>query len=169
MFVLKEKIMETTNLINLAKAFAAAPARTPTQMTTGNNALNNSSNLNFFWTMFIYIAVIAFFVFALVFARKYLLKRLGGVKSGTYMKILDRLVISQDKQIILVAAGNKMLVVGVSQQKIETLAEFSKDELGEISVVAEPEGNAGGSFGTNFLSLLRKKLNKNDNKNENEK
>ena len=119
-------------------------------------------NLKDYWLMIVYLALIALFIAGLLFARKYLLKRLGGVKSGAYIKIIDRLIVAQDKHIILIEVGNKILIIGVGPQRMETLAEFSKEEFGDISAGAEDEVFSGGTFGDNFLSLLKKKLNNKD-------
>jgi len=130
----------------------------------GEYTLNNSGSFD--WIFVYYFIVIILLFGGLLFLRKYLIKnanKLGGVKSGNYMKILDRLAVSQDKQIILIEAGNKILLIGASAQRVETLAEYSKEEFGNIINDIE-ENDAGGSrgtgtFGGNFLSLLGKKLN----------
>ena len=122
-----------------------------------------------------YIAVVLLLIGGMLFLRKVVLKnanKLGGVKSGACMKILDRLVVAQDKQILLVEIGNKMLLVGVSSQRVETMAEYRKEEFDGIFDFDDTGGNNtdGGGFGNNFLSILSKKLNIKDNgKNVNEK
>ena len=82
------------------------------------------------------------------------------------MRILDRLVISQDKQIIMVEAGDKILLIGASAQRVETLAEYPKEEFSDIISDINNNNNNNnnndngpGSFGGNFLYLLGKKLN----------
>ena len=113
--------------------------------------------------MAFYIVVIVLFIAGMLWLRKYLLKRMSGVKSGTYMKIIDRLAISQDKQVILVEMRNKILVIGVSPQKIETLGEFSKDEFGPIDYGSGFDADidkidGGENTNNNFLIMLRDKL-----------
>jgi len=123
--------------------------------------------------IFYYIFVVVLIFGGLLFIRKYLMKnvrKLGGVKSGAYMKILDRLAVTQDKHIILLEAGNKILVVGVSPQKIEAITEFTKEEFGELAGGADDTGAENGGF----LHLLNKKLNfgdggKSDKSEKNEK
>ena len=123
------------------------------------------------YIIFYYILVLLLIAGGLFFIRKYLMKnvkKLGGVKSGAYMKIIDRVVIAQDKHIILLEAGNKLLIVGVSPQNMETLAGFTKEEFGELTACAENTGAEGGGF----LELLSKKLNFRDggkNEQDNEK
>ena len=85
------------------------------------------------------------------------------------MKIKDRLVISQDKQIILIEMKNRILVVGITQQKMETLAEFEKsgdsDDFENFSVADDIEINNTGDnklneFNKNngFFNLLNEKI-----------
>ena len=108
--------------------------------------------------IFYYIFVVVLIFGGLLFIRKYLMKnvqKLGGVKSGAYIKIIDRLAVTQDKHIILLETGNKILVVGVSPQKIEAITEFTKEEFGELAGGADDTGAENGGF----LHLLNKKLN----------
>jgi len=108
--------------------------------------------------IFYYIFVVVLIFGGLLFIRKYLMKnvqKLGGVKSGAYIKIIDRLAVTQDKHIILLETGNKILVVGVSPQKIEAITEFTKEELRLLDGGAEAAGAENGGF----LHLLSKKLN----------
>jgi len=119
--------------------------------------------------IFYYIFVVVLIFGGLLFIRKYLMKnvrKLGGVRSGAYMKIIDRLAVTQDKHIILLEVAGRILVVGVSPQKIEAIAEFTKDELGESAENAALSGSENGGF----LYLLSKKLNFGDGgKNEKNK
>jgi len=134
--------METTEIIETTERLSGA--------------VNNSGN--FYVIIFYYIFALLIIIGGLIFIRKYLMKnvkKLSGGKSGAHMRIIDRIVISQDKHIILIAAGNKILIIGVGPQKIETLAEFSKEEFGDI---AENNGGADADGG-GFLAMLGKKLN----------
>jgi len=120
------------------------------------SAVNNGGN--FYFMVFYYILALLLIVGGMFFVRKYLMKnakKIGGVKSGAYMKIIDRLVIAQDKQIILIEAGNKLIAVGISPQNIGAIAEFSKEEFGDLPADADGAGADGGGF----LNLLSKKLN----------
>jgi len=123
--------------------------------------------------IFYYIFVVVLIFGGLLFIRKYLMKnarKFGGAGSGAYMKIIDRLAVTQDKHIILLEVGGRILVVGVSPQKIEAVTEFTKEEFGELTA---GDGAAGADNG-GFLYLLSKKLNfrdggKNDKNDKNEK
>lgn len=135
---------------------------------------------NFYITVISYLLVVFLIIGGFVFFRKYLLKRLGGVKNGTHMKIIDRLIISQDKQIVLIEMRNRMLVVGITQQRMETLADFDKPEKSDKSEKdedCENSGNEGTDLFNNknngFFDLLNEKIktgfNKSNDRNKNEK
>lgn len=129
--------------------------------------LNNNGNI--YLTMFIYLAVIAVMIAGLLFLRKYLTNRLGTVKNGAYMRILDRIVIAQDKQIVLIELKAKILIVGITQQRIETLSEFSKDEF---DIIAQDGNNTGGGAQGNsggFMQILGSKLKVVNKSDENDK
>jgi len=126
--------------------------------------------------LIVYFMAVLFVIGGMLFLRKYLLKKFGAnrpvnIKSGNYMKIIDRLALTSDKQLLLLEAGEKVLLVGVSLQKMETLAEFVK---ADFAVSAdETEAESGGedikvaSVG-NFLAMMGEKLNfhnKGDKKN----
>lgn len=128
-----------------------------------------NNNGNFYFTLIIYLAAFLLIIAALLYFRKYFLNRLGRAKSGTYMKIIDSLVIGPDKQIILIETKNKILVVGVTPQRMETLSEFSKEEFGAINNGGNDNGDGAydNNSGGNFLSVLRGKFDfKNGGKNE---
>ena len=120
------------------------------------NTINNGGNLYF--TVILYLLVIFLIIAAFVFFRKYLLKRVGNVKNGAYMKIRDRLVIAQDKQIILVEMKNKIVVVGITQQKMETLAEFDKSDESFGVLNTETDNIILHSKNNGFLNLLNEKI-----------
>ena len=135
-----------------------------------DNMVKNGGGGSSFWIFIYYAVVLALFFAGMFFLRKYLLrKRPGAVRSGTYMKVLDRLAISQDKMIILIETGNKILIVGVAPQKMDTLAEFTKEEFGEMKDGANenPSGDNNGGAKPSFLSLLGGRFNvKDGGKNE---
>jgi len=133
------------------------------------NNINNSGN--FYFQVIMYLAAVILIIAGLFYFRKYFLNRLGRARNGTYIKIVDSLVIGPDKQIILIETGNKILIVGITQQRMETLAEFSKEEFGTLN---KSEDENGGNKNNDFMSVLRGRLNfknsgKNGNDNGNEK
>ena len=123
----------------------------------GNSAGSLNNGGNFYFTVILYLFVIFLIIGGFVFFRKYLLKRVGNVKNGTYMKIADRLIITQDKQIILIEMKNKIVVVGITQQKMETLAEFEKSEE-SFGILNIDVSNNTGNKNNGFFNLLNEKI-----------
>ena len=161
------KLINLINLDNLNGGIDSSSIIADTYLTAAGNtaagALNNGGN--FWFTVISYLLFVFLIIGGFVFFRKYLLKRLGNVKSGSHMKITDRLIISQDKQIILIEMKNRFLVVGITQQRMETLAEFGKEEFKGFSEVNE-FGNPGNSE-VNFISISSE-VNETNETNEND-
>jgi flagellar biogenesis protein FliO len=125
--------------------------------------INNVGSM--FWQMFIYFIAVAAVIAGLLFLRKYLMNRLGTVKSGSYMRVLDRITLAQDKQIVLMELKNKILIIGITQQRIETLAELSRDEF---DVLEQDDNQAEQKNSNTFVKMLNDKLKTVDNKPNNE-
>ena len=80
--------------------------------------------------------------------------RVGGIKNGSGMKIKDRLVIAQDKQIIMLEVRDKILMIGISAHSMSALGEFEKDGLyDEIDGGLPDENKKDG-----FLGILSEKI-----------
>lgn len=121
--------------------------------------LNNAGSM--LGQMLVYLIAVAVVIAGLLVLRKYLMNRLGTVKNGSYIRVIDRIVIAQDKQIVLMELKNKILIVGITQQRIETLAELSRDEFD----ILEQEDNQPGQKNSNtFVQMLNEKLKTIDNK-----
>ena len=119
-------------------------------------ALNNNMGMwDFFFTIAIYFIVLGLIIGGFIYFRKYMLNRITGIKSGSSMKIRDRLIIAQDKQIILLEVRDKILMIGISAQSMSALGEFEKDGLYD-------ESDDGGFSDENkkdgFLSILSEKI-----------
>ena len=128
-------------------------------------ALLNNTGISFGQMLGYLIAVVVVIV-GLLFLRKYLLTRLGTVKNGSYMRVLDRLVISQDKQIVLVELKNKILLVGITQQRIEALAEIDRDDF---DILEQDSANVGLKNSGAFVQMLSEKMKTNNKSDENDK
>ena len=75
-----------------------------------------------------------------------------GAMQSRYMKLLDRIPVSQDKSIILVQVGEKYYVLGVASSAINVLAELDKEEM----IPFEPSAAESMIAGMNFKELLQK-------------
>ena len=111
-------------------------------------ALNNNVGTgDFVVTIIIYFLVLGLIIGGFVYFRKYWLNRVAGIKSGSNMIIKDRLIIAQDKQIILLEVGGKILMVGISAQSMTALGEFKKDDLHDDGEAVTDENRKDSFFG----------------------
>ncbi len=67
------------------------------------------------------------------------------------MTVIDKLVLGHDRFLLIVRIGEKTLLLGVTPQHIETLAELEGEQF---SGLPAPQGN------TDFLTLLKNRLQK---------
>ena len=114
--------------------------------------------LSFYWTIASYFIVIALIIAGYVLLRKFL--RIGGMKMrggggfGSAMKIKERVVVAQDKQIILLEVKDKIMMIGITPQSMANLAEFEKNEF-----EAADDGDSGvPQNGGSFLNQLSEKF-----------
>lgn len=78
-------------------------------------------------------------VIGLIFLVWYVLRSFSRYTSrsqGRNMEILERLVISNDKSLLLVRAGGQYLLVGVSPQHVELVAELDEADLSLLNAPA---------------------------------
>ncbi|HNG89867.1 MAG TPA: flagellar biosynthetic protein FliO, partial [Saprospiraceae bacterium] len=84
--------------------------------------------------------------FTLKAAQKHI-PALGGQKPGSFMNILAREAISPTQSLALVKVGAKILLVGLSEQNMTTLSEFSEADLESLIPKApEPEARTAKSM-----------------------
>ena len=97
-----------------------------------------------------------FFMILIFVAAYYATKFMGRhysvqVSSSRDMRVIDKLMLGRDRYLLIVEVGEKTLLLGVSPQAMETLAEFESGVFGD----AMPAQGA-----TDFLSLLKSRLKK---------
>ena len=89
-----------------------------------------------FFSVFLTLAFVLFIAW-------FLLRWIGGhapIQSNfKYIKILDRVVIDREKYLLLVAAGDKTLLIAMSSGAIETLCEFDPQQRALFDAAAESE------------------------------
>lgn len=104
-------------------------------------------------------AVVAVIYLSYVFS-KYV--ALGASKmSGTkYMRVVDRMMLGQDKMMIIVQIGESYYLTGVTSQNVQIIKELSGDELIEMEAAVP---SATFQQVMSFKSALQKHLNKKDN------
>ncbi|MBS2036179.1 flagellar biosynthetic protein FliO [bacterium] len=85
--------------------------------------------------------------FTLKVAQKHIPALGGGQKPGSFMNILAREAISPTQSLALVKVGTKILLVGLSEQNMTTLSEFSEADLDSLMPKApEPEARTAKSM-----------------------
>jgi len=101
---------------------------------------------------------IGFFVLMiLIFVGAYYASKLMGKhysmqgSSSDAMKVVDKLVLGRDQYLVIVEAGEKTLLLGVSPQQIETLAELNGEAFADLPRMQES---------TDFISLLKSRIKK---------
>jgi len=100
-----------------------------------------------------------FFLMILVFVGAYYATRFIGKhnsmqgSSSREMRVIDRLTLGRDQHLLIVEAGDKVLLLGVSPQRIDNLAELSKETFANLPPVRED---------MDFLSIIKNKLKKPD-------
>lgn len=101
-----------------------------------------------------------FIVMILIFVGAYYVSKMVGSSyslqtvSSREMRIVDKLALSRDQYLLIVEAGEKALLIGVSPQHMETLAEF--DGMDFTDAEPAPENK-------DFLSLFINRIKKQEN------
>lgn len=81
-----------------------------------------------FWTTLLYILVMIAVIVAAYLATKYLSQR-GRKANGRQMRMVDRMALGKDKHIMLIAVGDKNLLIGVTNQTINVLGDIDGSTL----------------------------------------
>lgn len=79
----------------------------------------------------------------------------AGEKTGS-IRVLSRLTVGKDQQLLLVRAGTRYFLVGAAQGGISTLAEFSQEEA-EAWMEAGEQGASPPSFSQALGTVLRQR------------
>ena len=158
----------------ITEFFLSVNNGSPGDLASGAGKINNSGNF-YFYAVYYFIAVLLIFA-VLFFLRKYFMRKLGRVRSGAYMKIADSISVGREKQILLIELKNRIIIAGVTRDKIEMLTELSKEEFGTLDDINNDSENL--NEGNDFMSVLKNKFNfknkkendgnENENKNEEE-
>ena len=111
------------------------------------------TDFNTFFSVFFSILMVILVVLMAYFTSRFVSKRYASLAAGKYMQVVDRLVIGQGQQLLLVETGGIILCLGVSGQHIEKLGQLDKNDLVEI-IRTQPEGDFAGVL----LETIKKKL-----------
>lgn len=106
------------------------------------------------------IAVFAVIYLSYVFS-KYLAVGAGKMSGAKYMRVVDRLVLGQDKMMAIVQIGPAYYLAGVTEQSVQILKELDAEDLIEMTGTQERFTDA---LTGNFKDTLGKYMGKKENK-----
>lgn len=90
-----------------------------------------------FVSLFFVLILFVLVLFLAYHATKFLGKRFSMSSAGTrYIKVLDRVVVGQDRVILLLQVGGKTMLVGMTQQGVAKLSDIDEEDLVELSTDA---------------------------------
>jgi len=99
------------------------------------------------------VAVAAVLYLSYLFSR-YLAVGAAKVNRSRYVKIIDRVVLGQDRMMLIVLIGEKYYLMGSTSQSIQILAELDSEDI----AAAPPEKfGDGGDFKSTLKGMLSRK------------
>ena len=109
--------------------------------------------MDWLWLVFSLIGVLGLF-FVLIYAMKKLNTGIGYV-NGNRMKVIDRVSIGKDGMLVVVSVAGKLMLIGISGQHIEKLADLdmTPEEYNERAA----DEKSGMKFSEALAEVLNKK------------
>lgn len=111
--------------------------------------------LDILWVILSLVGVLGLF-FILVYATKKLGSGIGYV-NGNRMKVIDRVSLGRDGMLAVVSVAGRLLLVGVSGQHIEKLAELDMTAEEYSESMSSPAAQGGMSFASAFAEVIKGK------------
>ncbi len=107
------------------------------------------------WTAFFYIVIMVAVLVAAYFTTRFLAQK-GRRMSSRHILMHDCLTVGRDRQIALIEVGGRTLLVGITNQAINLIAEVDPEELA-LPPVENAQQSAGGfaAKAEGFLSGLK--------------
>ncbi len=117
--------------------------------------------VNMGWLLVKTMAILIFIII-LIFASVYLLKKYvfgttGGVKQSDWMQILGQTQIMPKKFLVLVKVMDRILLVGLTDSSMQTIAEF-EDETKIKPYLEKLQSKPGSWNESKFLGMIKKNL-----------
>ncbi|MCX7615017.1 MAG: flagellar biosynthetic protein FliO [Clostridiales bacterium] len=84
---------------------------------------------NFFSSIFLPFFGVVFIILLAYWFTKWLSKNVQGMTSGTYIKILERVIVGQDKTLALVKVSNTVYLLGITGNSMQTICTFDASEI----------------------------------------
>lgn len=110
-----------------------------------------------FFTLLGALLLVVIIIFLSYFASKSLAKgatKLGGAK---HMNVIDRIVVGQDRALLIVQIGSNYYLIGSSDQNISLLKELNPDDLIFLSEGGNQEQSG---FKESFRTVLKDRVSK---------
>jgi len=104
------------------------------------------------WSTLFYIVIMVAVLFAAYFTTKYLSGKTRRIIKSKHIVILDRMGIAKDKSLLLAKVGDKCLLIGVTNQNIQSLGEVDIGDITEIE--NEPASPQGAGAFSKFAQIL---------------
>ena len=133
------------------------PFRNSPALALDGGVLDGLSSL--FSLIWMLVCVLVIIVLAWLFT-KYVAGRGGawGVSGGSErFRVLSRLSLGREQSAVLVKAGEKYLLLGVTASQITVLKELTQEEAGEVYALP-PDQPAPPSFGEALRTVLKQKI-----------
>ncbi len=102
------------------------------------------------WSTLFYIIVMVAVLLAAYFTTKYLSGKARRIVKSRHIVVLDRMGIAKDKMLLLVKVGGKSMLIGVTNQNINSLGEV---DVGEAPAAEEEPKTASGAL-SKFAEIL---------------
>jgi flagellar biosynthetic protein FliO len=99
------------------------------------------------------VFVVIIMIFLAYWGTKWISLRYKHISNGKYIKVLERTIISQDKHLVLIQLGEKVYLLGVTGQNVETICTLDKDDLHEFKNTESTT-----DFNTIFRNLVKKQI-----------
>lgn len=135
------------------------------QSTTDSSAAGPASrdpqSLNMGWllikTIGILVLIVVLIIVSVHLLKKYVFNGSGSMKDSGWIQILGQFQIQPKKHLALVKVLDRVLLVGVTDSSIQTLAEF--DDLSGVQPMLERLQTGAGSWQeSRFFGMIKKKL-----------
>lgn len=85
------------------------------------------------WNIVTTFIAAALVIYISYYCSKRIGQRMNRSSSSTYMRLVDQILVGQDRYIAIVQAGEKYLLLGITAGQINLLTEVEEGELSELS------------------------------------
>jgi len=107
------------------------------------------------WALFLALVAVGAVLYLSYLFSRYLAVGAAKVNKSKYVKIIDRVVLGQDRLILIAAVGEKYYLLGSTAQSIQILAEIDEKDMTEMQLSEKTTGNP--NFKDTLKGLLSKK------------